>query len=346
MFKRALVLSVAIAASSLLFFAGAASAQTVTLKIHHFLPSNSTVQRQLIDPWCEKIGAESAGRLKCQIYPSMQLGGSPPQLFDQARDGVADIVWTLPTYQAGRFTKSEVFELPFMTKSSAGTSEAFWDYVQLHASDEYRGLKLLAAHVHDGSQLHFTSKVVRTLDDLKGLKLRAPTRIGAKVLAALGAVPIQMPIPQVPESLSKNVIDGLSSPWEVMPTLKLEEICTTHTETPAGEAKLINSIFVLAMNSAKYASLPADLRAIIDQNSGLVLSRRAGEVWDSTIEPSRQLAKARNNTFTTLSDAEYKRWVTATQPVVREWLTEVGTKGADGEKLLQAARELVARYNK
>ncbi|MGX9393997.1 TRAP transporter substrate-binding protein (plasmid) [Nitrobacteraceae bacterium UC4446_H13] len=337
----------AVAAGAILAsLSGVASAQTVTLKIHHFLPSNSTAQRQLIEPWCEKIGAESAGRLKCQLYPSMQLGGSPPQLFDQARDGIADIVWTLPTYQAGRFTKSEVFELPFMTKSSAGTSEALWDYIQRYALDEYKGLKLLAAHVHDGSHLHFTSKVVRTMDDLKGLKLRAPTRIGAKALAALGAVPIQMPIPQVPEALSKNVIDGLSSPWEVMPTLKLEEICTTHTETPPGQAKLNNSIFVLAMNLARYNSLPPDLRAIIDRNSGAILSRRAGEVWDSTIEPARKLAKARHNTFTTLSEAEYKRWIEATEPVIQEWKNDARAKGGDGDMLLKAARELVTKYDK
>lgn len=337
--------SAAVAACTTLITISLASAQTVTLKVHHFLPSSSTAQRLLIEPWCEKINTESSGRLKCQLYPSMQLGGSPPQLFDQARDGIADIVWTIPTYQAGRFTKSEVFELPFMTKSSAGASEALWKYVPLYAADEYRGLKLLALHVHDGSQLHFTSKVVHTMDDLKGLKLRAPTRIGARVLGALGAVPIQMPIPQVPESLSKSVIDGLSSPWEVMPTLKLEEICRTHTETPLGKAKLINSIFVLGMNSAKYASLPADLREIIDHNSGLILSRHAGEIWDGTIEPSRQLAKARNNTFTTLSDGEYQRWVDATEPVIREWIGEVGAKGADGEKLLKAARELVSQNN-
>jgi len=113
--------STAVTACATLITISFASAQTVTLKVHHFLPSNSTVQRLLIEPWCEKISTESSGRLKCQLYPSMQLGGSPPQLFDQARDGIADIVWTIPTYQAGRFTKSEVFELPFMTKSSAGT---------------------------------------------------------------------------------------------------------------------------------------------------------------------------------------------------------------------------------
>jgi len=332
--------------AAVMFSSYGAQAQTTTLKISHFLPSNSTAQRQLIEPWCTKIGAESGGRLKCQIYPSMQLGGSPAQLFDQARDGVADIVWTLPTYQAGRFTKSEVFELPFMTKSSTGTSEAFWNYVQANSLDEYRGLKLLATHVHDGGHLHFTEKVVRSLEDLKGLKIRAPTRLGAKILAALGATPIQMPIPQVPEALAKSVLDGLSSPWEVMPTLKLEEITHTHTETAPNQAKLVNSIFILGMNAAKFNSLPPDLQAIIERNSGEILSRRAGEIWDATIEPARKLAQARNNTFTTLSDTEYKRWVDATEPVVREWIKDVGAKGADGEKLLKSARELLDKYNK
>ena len=93
----------------------------MVLKVHHFLPGTSNVHVNLIQPWCDKIGKESGGKLKCQIYPAMQLGGTPPQLFDQAKDGVADIVWTIPTYQAGRFVKSEVFELPFFTRSAKGS---------------------------------------------------------------------------------------------------------------------------------------------------------------------------------------------------------------------------------
>ena len=98
------------------------AAQTVTLKVHHFLPGTSNVHVNLIQPWCDKIAKESGDRLKCQIYPAMQLGGTPAQLFDQARDGVADIVWTIPTYSAGRFIKSEVFELPFFTRSAKGSN--------------------------------------------------------------------------------------------------------------------------------------------------------------------------------------------------------------------------------
>ncbi len=187
---------------------GSLLAQEVTLKVHHFLSPNATSQKLLLGPWCDKVAKESNNRIKCQIYPAMQLGGTPPQLFDQAKDGVADIVWTVPTYQAGRFIKSEVFELPFMTKTAKGSSRAFWEYLQKYSLDEFKGTKILLAHVHDGAELHFGKKNVVTLDDLKGLKVRAPTRICTRMLTALGATPVQMPAPQVPESLAKGVVDG------------------------------------------------------------------------------------------------------------------------------------------
>ena len=113
----------------ILLGAGVAGAAPVTLKVAHFLPTSSNFHQFVLLPWCDKINKESGGNLKCQIYPSMQLGGTPAQLFDQARDGVADVVWSLPTYQAGRFTKSEVFELPFLVKSSEKGSQAMWDYI-------------------------------------------------------------------------------------------------------------------------------------------------------------------------------------------------------------------------
>ncbi|HET9340852.1 MAG TPA: TRAP transporter substrate-binding protein [Casimicrobiaceae bacterium] len=324
--------------------AGSAFAQEVTLKIHHFLPPKGTIQAQVFEPWCEKIGKESNGRLKCQIYPSMQLGGTPPQLFDQARDGVADIIWTIPTYQAGRFNKSEVFELPFMAKNAESGSPALWDYIQKNSLDEFRGVKLLAAHVHDGSLLHFTSKRVTTLEDLKGLKVRAPTRIATKFLTALGATPVQMPVPQVTESLSKGVIDGAMIPWEVAPALKLQEVTKYHLDTAAGASKTSNSIFVIAMNPAKYDSLPADLKAVIDANSGIELSKQIGRIFDGTTEGGKKLAREANGVFDTLSPAEYDRWVKATEPVTREWIGETNAKGANGQALFDDAKALLKKY--
>jgi TRAP-type C4-dicarboxylate transport system substrate-binding protein len=113
----------------------AASAQTVTLKLHHFLPAGSAAQTMFLKPWCDRIAQESADKIKCQIYPSMQLGGTPPQLFDQVKDGVVDVTWTLLGYSAGRFPLVEVFELPFMMQSPEATSKAVWDYVQLNDLD-------------------------------------------------------------------------------------------------------------------------------------------------------------------------------------------------------------------
>jgi TRAP-type C4-dicarboxylate transport system substrate-binding protein len=336
-FATALGVAVALAAVE-------AAAQEVTLKIHHFLPPRGTIQAQVFEPWCEKLGRESNGRIKCQIYPAMQLGGTPPQLFDQARDGVADIIWTIPTYQAGRFVKSEVFELPFMAKNGESGSPALWDYVHKNALDEFRGVKLLATHLHDGSLLHFSNKRVTNADELKGLKVRAPTRIATKFLTAIGGVPVQMPVPQVTESLAKAVIDGAMVPWEVAPALKLQEVTKYHLDTAAGVPKMSNSIFVIAMNPAKYDSMPADLKKILDANTGLEFSKQIGKIFDGTTETGKKLAREANGVFDTLSPAEYEKWTKLTEAVDKEWIGEANAKGGNGAALIEDAKALIKKY--
>lgn len=142
MLKKTLFAAACVAATA------SASAQTVTLKVHHFLPANSFAQTMFIQPWCDKIAKESADKMKCQIYPSMQLGGKPGQLYDQVKDGVVDVVWTLPGYTPGRFPKTEVFELPFMMNTPEATSKALWDYVEKYDQEEFKDIKPVAFHVH------------------------------------------------------------------------------------------------------------------------------------------------------------------------------------------------------
>jgi TRAP-type C4-dicarboxylate transport system substrate-binding protein len=320
-------------------------AQTV-LKVHHFLPATSNVHLNIITPWCDKIARESGDKLKCQIFPSMQLGGTPAQLYDQAKDGVADIIWTIPTYSAGRFTKSEAFELPFLTRSGKGSSQAFWSYLQKNALDEYKGVKPLFVHTNDGSAFHIASKPVKTLEDLKGMKIRAATRLNSRMLTALGATPVQMPLPSVPESMSKGVIDGAMVPWEGVPTVKLHEIAKSHLDVPAGQFKFANSIFLFGMNQAKYDALPADLKKVIDANSGVAASALAGEKFDAVVAANHKLSADRGNAINVLSDAEYKRWVKASSDVDEQWIKEASAKGANGKVLLDDARALVAQYDK
>jgi TRAP-type C4-dicarboxylate transport system substrate-binding protein len=338
----------AVAAALVCLAAAPLHAQPVVLKVHHFLPATSNVHNNLIQAWCDKVARESADRLKCQIFPAMQLGGTPPQLFDQARDGVADIVWTIPTYAAGRFVKSEVFELPYFTRSAKGSSQAYWLFVQKHALDEYRGVRPIFLHTNDGSSFHLASaKGVRTLEDLKGMKIRAATRLNARMLSALGATPVQMPLPSVPDSLSKGVIDGAMVPWEGVPAAKLQEIAKSHLDAPAGQPKFANSIFAFLMNQAKYDALPAELKQVIDANSGPLVSAWAGEKgFDAVVAANHKLATDRGNPILTLSDAEYQRWIKAAADVDDQWVREIDAKGANGKALLEEARALIRQYDR
>ncbi len=327
--------------------AGAVWSQDVVLKVAHFLPPGSTAHAKFITPWCDKIAKESAGKLKCQIYPAMQLGGTPPQLIDQARDGIADIVWTLPGYSAGRFPAIEVFELPFMTKTAEGASRALWEYASANklAQTEFKDVHPILFHVHDEGHLHLVKGPIKTMADFKGLKLRAPTRQTNKFLAALGATPVGMPVPQVSDALSKGVIDGAMLPWEVVPAVKVHELVKYHSEGDPKARALYTSAFIFAMNKAKYDSLAPDLKKVIDANGGAETSAWVGKVWDQSAVGARKLAQDRGNQFNTIGADELKKWEQAGQPVVDSWVSEVSAKGHDGKALLKSARELIQKYD-
>ena len=119
-------------------FAQVALAADLTLRFHQMLPPQATIPAKAIVPWGQKIEKESGGRIKVQNFPTMQLGGKPPELFDQAKDGVVDIIWTVLGYTPGRFPKSEVFELPFTSGSAEVSSRAFQAYVEKNAMDEFK----------------------------------------------------------------------------------------------------------------------------------------------------------------------------------------------------------------
>jgi TRAP-type C4-dicarboxylate transport system substrate-binding protein len=318
----------------------------VTLKLHHFLPPVSNGHRRMLAPWASAIEKDSGGRIKIDIFPSMQLGGTPPQLYDQARDGVVDIVWTLPGSTAGRFPSTEVFELPFIgARRGIVNARASQEFASTHLAKETGDIKLLSYWSHDHGLIH-ANKAVKTMEDLKGLKLRSPHRLAGEALKALGATAIPMPIPQVPESLAQRVIDGAVVPWEVVPAIKLDELVKFHTEIP-GSPTFYTASFFLAMNKAKYDGLPADLKAVIDKNSGMAFAELAGNMWDTAgAEVLERVKKRGGNTFTTITEDEKARWIKTTQPVVDGWVNQVKDRGLDGRKLIEEARALVAKYDK
>lgn len=326
--------------------AQAAAAQEVALKFHHIWPAAAMAPTRVIGPWCDKIAAESNNRLKCQLLPAMSGGGTPAQLVDRVKDGVDDLTITLPGYTPGRFPAMEVFELPFMTNSAEAGAAAAWDYLQKHATKEFPGTKVLATWVHDEGYVHTASKPVKSLDDFRGLKLRAPTRQTNKLLAKLGATPVGMPVTGVADALTKGTIDGYVLPWEVIPAFKLHEMTKFHTETDPSRPALYSAGFIFGMNQAKYDSLPADLKRVIDNNSGAALSRQIGKVWDESQAVGRKAAVDRGNTFIKLSPAETDAWIKASTSLYDEWVVDMDKRGLPGKQMLQEARDLLAKYRK
>jgi TRAP-type transport system periplasmic protein len=334
-------------AVGMLCSAWAAQAETITLKVHHFLGPQSIQHTTMLKTWCDNITKDSNNRLNCQIFPAMQMGGTPPQLFDQAKDGVADVVWTVAGYSAGRFTRSQVFELPFMMTNADATSRAAWDFVQKYALDEYKDVKLLAIHVHGPGVFFTKNKPIQKMEDLKGLKVRGPTATVTKMLGMMGATPVGMPVPAVSDALSKGVIDGAVIPFEVAPGLKVHELTKFSTETDKHAPALYTTVFVVPMNKAKYESLPADLKAVIDKNSGREFSAFLGRTQEGNDVPSRKVfAETPGYTMTTIAPAELDRWKKATSTLDDEWVADMNKKSLNGQAMYDDAVKMIKGYTK
>jgi TRAP-type C4-dicarboxylate transport system substrate-binding protein len=322
-----------------------AMAEPVVLKFHTFVPMPANSNAKFVKPWADKVTAESNGSIKVEMYPSMQLGGKPPQLVDQVRDGVVDIVWTVAGYTAGRFPRLEVFDLPFMAATSKATSQAAQEFAQTVATKDLQDYKVLTVHVHAPGMFHTKGKLIKSATDLKGLKMRGPTQVISQMLKGLGATPVGMPVPAVAPSLSKGVIDGMVVPWEIMPSFKLQELTKAHTNV-AGKRGLYTTPFLYLMNKAKYESLSASQKKVIDANSGLALAKIAGELWDGFEAPARGLAVKAGGKFHTMSGAPLEELKTAGDKLVKGWIARANDKGLDGAMLVKTARELIAKYEK
>lgn len=332
-----------VAAAVVLGLPSVAISQEVTLRLHQFLPPYAPVPAMILRPWAQSIEEASGGRIQIQHFDAMSLGGRPAELIDQARDGVVDLTMTLVGYTPGRFPRSEVFELPFMMTSPVATAAAFWELVETDLQmNEFADVQIIGAWNHGPGMIHSNTPIER-LEDMRGLSLRGPTRIINDLLAELGAEPVGMPLPAIPESLSRGVVSATVLPWEVTTSIRLAELVNNHTEF-ASQESLYTAMIILAMNKDRYESLPDDLRAIIDERSGAALSTMAAQVmWDMDA-PAREAAVALNNNIITLDDAEIDRWKEAAAPVYDRWVADMAAQGIDGAALIERARALIAQH--
>ena len=294
-----------------------ADAPQLTLKLHHSFSAVCAVHEKFLAPWARKVEADSGGRIRIDLFPSMQLGGAPAHLFDQARDGVADIVWAVPSATPGRFPKSEAFELPFVLSHRAlVNSKALEDFAAANLQDEFREFHPLCFSCRDHGVLH-TARAIKSIGDLKGLRLHVPNRLAAESVHALGAQGVSVPTPQVPMAISARAIDGCLDPWDAVPGLRLNDSLKNHTDF--AEQALSSATFVLAMNRQAYDRLPRDLKTVIDNNAGQPAASMAGAMWDLEAKAVAGAARDRGEPVVVISGEEMAPWRKATEPVIAAW---------------------------
>lgn len=317
-----------------------AHAAEVTLKMHHFIPPVAPMGK-FFETWAAELAEASDGAIEMQVFPAMQLGGKPGQLADQARQGICDVAWTLPAYTPGRYMVAETIGLPFLVTNAEKTSVVLHKIMDEFGQGEYKGLKNLAYHVHDGGKLHTTDAPILSAADMKGKKLRAPNQGTGQLLASFGAETVFFPVSEMVVGLSNGVIDGCCLPYEIVPPYKLQELTKFTSEAAPGARGIYTNPFAIVMNEKKYESLSDDLRAVIDANSGMAMTERLGKAFDGFEAYGRKVVEDNGNEINQIPAEEIARWQEAAQPVHADWIAQLNDAGHDGQAIVDRINELL-----
>ena len=323
--------------AALMFGAGPAWADDpIVLKLSHFVPPQHAFNKWVVQ-WTEKITKESGGRLKFEIYPNGQLVGPPNRQFDAARNGITDIAWCLHGVTPGRYPMTELANLPFTWPSQgadlAEMAKRMTEMAPKYFAAEHQGLHILFMNMANPVVIYSKSPI-KTLDDFKGKKIRYASITNKFFLEALGAVPLLVPPQEAQDALAKGVVDGAGFPHEAGFAYDLVSVSPYSVDPP-----LASATFALVMNPDKYKSLPPDLRAILDKESGVAGAMSFGKAWQDFEKFARETEVKKGLQIITLSPADVAKMKELAKPIVQNALDAQ-------EKAGNPAREFFAAYTK
>ena len=302
------------------------------LKLHSFVPPTHIIWANVLVPWAAEVAKLSKGELTVRLFPAMQLGGRPPDLYRQVLQGISDMTFTLPGYTSADFPMMALTELPGTADSADDGTRKLWANFDKYLARDYKGTKVLMLWNSDTAAIMSRAKPIRTLEDFKGMRIRTPSAAQSSQLEALGAIPIDMPVTQIYNNLDRGVIDAAMIPMSAALDFKLIEVAKFFTiEAPFGR-----SPFLVALSQKSYDKLPAASKKVIDATTGLNLSLKGAKEYDQQSRDGVAAAKKEREVIT-LSAAERKRWMQAFQPMIRR-------KVEEGEKAGLPARALVKAY--
>jgi TRAP-type C4-dicarboxylate transport system substrate-binding protein len=302
------------------------------LKLSTFVAPNHIIYANVLTPWAAELAKKSANKLTVKMYPAMQLGGTPPQLYRQMAQGISDICFSLPGYTSADFPMMALTELPGTANSAEDGTKKLWSHFDKFLARDFKEAKVLMLWNSDTASLMSKNKPIKTLEDMKGLKIRTPSAAQSAQIEALGATPIDMPANQIYNNLDRGVIDAAMIPMSAAIDFKLIEVAKYFTVN----APLGRSPFMVCLNKARYDKLPAELKKAVDETTGLALSLKGAQTYDKQNDEAIAAAK-KDREIVMLSDAERKRWLDAFKPLINKSV-------ADGEKAGLPAKGLIGAY--
>jgi TRAP-type C4-dicarboxylate transport system substrate-binding protein len=315
------------------------TSEAIDLILSHAFPARHVQHRLMLEPFKKELEEKSKGRIKVTIHPGGALAPAPAH-YENVVAGAFDIGWTLQGYTPGRFPLSAIVEMPFLWSSAQEATRVFWQlFEEVPAlQNEYRDVKVLATWTHDLGQLYTTSKPVRTLEDLRGLKIRAPGPVQTTMLRALGAVPLNMPAGEMYDALERGVVDGLVTGLSAIKGYRLEQLVKHATL-----AKFYVATMIVAMNQQSYKKLSGEDRALLDSLTGRRMAMLGAKNYDDEADDGLEALKKVKASIYPLTAGETERWKQATNQMSKDWIKEMESKGLPGRQVYDKMLSLIGK---
>jgi TRAP-type C4-dicarboxylate transport system substrate-binding protein len=329
-----------LAAAALAAMALPAKAQNVTLRVGTWLPAHHLIMRGIIQPWAEAIERETGGSLKLQIMDAPI--GRPPDYFDNVVNGVIDAGYGVSGHNPGRFTLTQLLDLPFMSPDPWSGSAASWLTYQRWGAQykEHAGVHIAGLFVHSEPWIFLRGEPLKTLEDLKGKKIRVGGNVTGRIVAALGGQPVQLPPTEAQQAMMSGVADGITFPMESIEFFKITPVIKSAMRVPGG---LYTDTFWIGINEAKWKALSPAHKAAVDKHSGMI-PMQAGWAWTNGENWGREALEKNKVQFVAFPDAEVAKMKAALKPLEDDWLAEAKKRGLPGDEILAYARFMVEKY--
>jgi TRAP-type C4-dicarboxylate transport system substrate-binding protein len=312
----------------------AVDAQPVQLRLASTAPPISLMNPRIFETWIKDVEADSGGTIDLTLFVGTSLA-TVFNVYDRTRNAVVDIGWAPFGPISDQFPKSNVVSMPFAAEDHRKASIAFQrTYENGIIADEHKDVRVLNLFVFPGSVIH-SQKPIKTMADLKGMKLAIEGRIIGQMIDRLGGTPVALGPPEMHQAAQRGVVDAVLLGWVAVGSFKIDEVSRHHVN------HVMNGVGAyIYMNKDAYAKLPDKGKAAIDKHSGLAFSKRISEVLE--FMNSSQLERVKglgNHTITQLEPAELDRWKATTRPIEQEWVKAT----PDGEKILAVYRAEYAK---